>query len=193
MENQLVSAKTLSKHVYGREYPSSTFPLHEVSWYCLHHASKQRKMNARIPPPIVAALIALGMWQISRMFESEKYVFSYQAHIAILFITCGVILAVMGIRTFIAANTTPNPMRPHKATVLVTSGVHSWSRNPMYLGDLLILMGIAIWLGSLFNMGLLALFVWFINHYQIAPEEEALRKIFGDAYLAYCNRVRRWI
>ncbi len=67
------------------------------------------------------------------------------------------------------------------------------SRNPIYLADLLLLAALAVWFGNALNIALLALFVWYINRYQIAPEERALAQLFGEAYAAYRARVRRWL
>ncbi|MOA62140.1 hypothetical protein D3C78_1874670 [compost metagenome] len=67
------------------------------------------------------------------------------------------------------------------------------TRNPIYLGDALILLALALGLGNWLNFLLLPLFVWFIGRFQIAPEERALQRLFGDEFLAYCARVRRWV
>jgi protein-S-isoprenylcysteine O-methyltransferase Ste14 len=150
-------------------------------------------MNLVVPPPIVFVLIAAAMWWVGRSFEHGKYSFSYQTPIALALVGLGAALAALGLRSFIAARTTPNPMRPTRATHLVTSGVYSFSRNPMYLGDLIMLAGIAVWTGSVLNAPLLAVFVWYIDRYQIAREERALTEVFGDQYAAYCVKVRRWV
>ena len=63
----------------------------------------------------------------------------------------------------------------------------------MYLGMLLIMSGIALFLGSAVAFCVLPLFVVFMNVWQIAPEEEALKALFGDQYTAYLSNVRRWI
>jgi protein-S-isoprenylcysteine O-methyltransferase Ste14 len=57
----------------------------------------------------------------------------------------------------------------------------------------LILAALAVWLGNLVNVVPLLLFVWYINRFQIIPEEWALKNIFGESYAAYCSRVRRWL
>jgi protein-S-isoprenylcysteine O-methyltransferase Ste14 len=95
--------------------------------------------------------------------------------------------------TFFAAKTTINPLRPARASTLVTTGVFSLSRNPIYLGDFLVLLALVVWFGNVINLLLLPLFVWFINRFQIAPEERALTGLFGDDYLLYCKNVRRWL
>ncbi|MDH5305282.1 MAG: isoprenylcysteine carboxylmethyltransferase family protein, partial [Gammaproteobacteria bacterium] len=86
-----------------------------------------------------------------------------------------------------------NPLKPETASALVQSGIFGKTRNPMYVGLLLILSGWAVWLESLSCLGLLLLFVVAITELQIKPEEAAMRKLFGDEYLRYCEKVGRWI
>jgi protein-S-isoprenylcysteine O-methyltransferase Ste14 len=84
-------------------------------------------------------------------------------------------------------------MDPSKATRLVTDGVFRISRNPMYLGLLLLLIGWALWLGSASVWLIPPLFVITITVVQIIPEERALGQLFGAQYLAYRASVARWI
>lgn len=89
---------------------------------------------------------------------------------------------------FRQAQTTVNPMEPEKATSLVTDGVFRISRNPMYLGLLLLLTGWALWLGTASPWFVPPLFVIAISVAQIVPEE-----LFGERYRAYRQSVARWI
>jgi protein-S-isoprenylcysteine O-methyltransferase Ste14 len=91
------------------------------------------------------------------------------------------------------AHTTVDPHRPETATALVTSGVYGRTRNPMYLGLALLLLGWAIRLSSLSSIAGPFLFVLLIQHFQIRPEEHALRRQFGKDYDRYCQRVNRWL
>lgn len=84
-------------------------------------------------------------------------------------------------------------MTPGKTTSLVTSGVYSISRNPIYLGMLLVILGLAVALASPAALVLSAVFVVFIDRFQILPEERALSVILGQEYLDYVRRVRRWV
>jgi protein-S-isoprenylcysteine O-methyltransferase Ste14 len=94
---------------------------------------------------------------------------------------------------FWRAHTTINPLRPENATTLVTSGVYAWTRNPMYLGLSVLLLGWAIRLGTLIPLVLAPLFIPLIQLVQVRPEEDALRMRFGRAYAGYCRRVNRWL
>ncbi len=121
-------------------------------------------------------------------FESQL-----QPAIAVLLFVVGLAFMIAAAAAIVAAGTTINPLRPTRTSSLVTSSVFRLSRNPIYLGDLLILLALAVWLGNVFNIVLLAVFVWYINRYQISPEERALTTLFGASYTAYCARVRRWL
>jgi protein-S-isoprenylcysteine O-methyltransferase Ste14 len=75
----------------------------------------------------------------------------------------------------------------------VDSGIYRFTRNPMYLGMLLVLTAGAVYLGNLAAFAVLPLFVLSMNRLQIRPEERFMREKFGDAYRDYAARVRRWI
>ena len=84
-------------------------------------------------------------------------------------------------------------MKPDSTSSLVISGIYKYTRNPMYLGFVLVLLGWAAFLSNLAALALLPAFVLYINRFQIIPEEHVLTSLFPDAYPAYRARVRRWI
>lgn len=108
-------------------------------------------------------------------------------------VALGVLIDLFSMGLFIRTGTSPNPFRPENASQLVSTGLYRFTRNPMYLGLLVLLTGWAIQLGSLTPLALLPLFVITLNTFQIKPEEQALETIFGQEYIAYKTRVRRWI
>lgn len=150
-------------------------------------------MTRWVSPPVAFAIAGLAMWWTGRSVEFGKTSFAYQAPIGIALIVLGVGIGAISIRSFLIAGTTPNPTRPKNATQLVTSGVYALSRNPMYVGDTVMLAGIAVWIGSILNLVLIAAFVWYIDRFQIAAEERALAEVFGDRYVTYRGKVRRWL
>ncbi len=103
------------------------------------------------------------------------------------------IFGLAGIYEFRKVKTTVNPTKPHEATTIVDTGVFRFSRNPMYLGLLLLLVGFAYWQQNVFSLLTCVLFVWYMNRFQIKPEERTLVKIFGQPYIDYQARVRRWV
>lgn len=94
---------------------------------------------------------------------------------------------------FLRARTTVNPLKPQNVSALVIGGLYRFSRNPMYVGQALLLAGWAMWMGNLAGLLAVPAFVAWIDRLQIAPEERALEAAFGDAFRDWASRVRRWI
>ena len=105
----------------------------------------------------------------------------------------GVVVALLAVREFHREATTVDPRYPERVASLVTRGVFTQTRNPMYFGMLLCLAAFAIWLRSLPAFFLLPGFVLYLNRYQIAAEEQAMEARFGQSFRRYCDEVRRWI
>lgn len=120
-------------------------------------------------------------------------IFSWSGVIALFlfFIAIGIVLVAA--YQFKQSNTTLDPRAPEKASTLVSGGIFGISRNPMYLGFLLVLTAAAIYSCNLMNLLFLPLFIWIANQLYIIPEEKALIQLFGDTYTRYLNNVRRWI
>jgi len=85
------------------------------------------------------------------------------------------------------------PFTPDQSSTLVSTGIYRYSRNPMYLGFLLALAGWCVYLANWASMLLLPLFIVYMNRFQIAPEERALHRHFGQPFTNYTQAVRRWI
>lgn len=105
----------------------------------------------------------------------------------------GVSVAVAGVVSFRTAKTTVNPLKPETASSLVVFGIYQVTRNPMYLGALIVLIGWATFLTNALAFVVAILFVLYLNRFQIIPEEKALIARFGPEFAAYCAKVRRWI
>jgi len=150
-------------------------------------------MQLLIPPPLVALACALLMWAVSTLTGELRIAFPLQDMLAYALIAAGLALDVVSVLAFFKAKTTITPLSPEKSSRLVVSGFYRITRNPMYLGMLLILTGIALLLGSPLNVLLLAAFIAYITAFQIKPEERRLDTLFGEEYAAYKNRVRRWL
>jgi protein-S-isoprenylcysteine O-methyltransferase Ste14 len=150
-------------------------------------------MRPRIPPPILTVLVALLMWALDRWMPLAQWISSPWNRLGALVAAIGAAIAVAAFSRFRKVGTTISPLEPSKASYLVTDGVFRVSRNPMYLGLLLLLIGWAIWLGSASPWLVPPLFVIVLTVAQIIPEERALRQRFGDQYVSYQRRVARWI
>ncbi|MEO9461210.1 MAG: isoprenylcysteine carboxylmethyltransferase family protein [Marinomonas sp.] len=130
---------------------------------------------------------------IARLVPSTAIQFGGQSLVSIIIAVLGVMLITAAAVQFKKHATTINPFSPEKTSSVVQNGVFAISRNPMYLGMLLILSGTACFLGNPLNVAVLIGFVAFINVAQISPEEAVLQTKFGKEYTAYLKAVRRWI
>ena len=148
-------------------------------------------MKKRIPPPLIVMLCVLISFLSKSIFPS--LVFSYKLQLGIFVSTIGFLLLIVSIKSFIDSKTTINPLNLKKSTYLVTSGVFRFSRNPMYLGMLLFLLGTAIILNIIGGLIISILFIFYMNFFQIILEEKALENLFGKNYRNYRKTVRRWI
>jgi protein-S-isoprenylcysteine O-methyltransferase Ste14 len=150
-------------------------------------------LELRIPPPAIAALIAAAMWGISFITPSLDVPGFIRVVIAAAFALAGFGIGIAGVIAFRRAKTTVNPMKPLTASALVTTGVYKLSRNPIYVGDLCILVAWALYLSNVYTLIGPVIFVIYINRFQIAPEERALAALFGATYADYQSAVRRWL
>ena len=150
-------------------------------------------MKLKIPPLVQLFFSAILMWIVSIYGDHFWFNFKYNNEFALFCLTTGAVIIGLSIVTFNRAETTITPLHPDKVSNLVKIGIYQYTRNPMYLGLLLILFSIGGYLQNLASMFVLPIFVWFISQYQIMPEEEALQKVLGQNYKNYQDRVRRWI
>ena len=150
-------------------------------------------LEHRIPPPVVGAVLAAGMWWLAREFPASLFAPAARGWSAALLAVAGLGFLLPATRAFLRASTTVNPLKPEAATTLVVAGVYRFTRNPMYVAFALLLLAWAAWLAAPAALLGPVTFVAFITRFQIVPEERALRARFGDAFDAYCQRVPRWL
>ncbi len=150
-------------------------------------------LEHRIPPPVVGALLAAGMWGIASVGPQFELPAGPRYVVVGALAVAGAAFDVLGLLAFFALRTTINPLRPDRSTALATRGVYRVTRNPMYVGMALLLLAWAACLQAILPLAGPALFVLYITRFQIRPEERMLRAIFGEEYAAYTARVRRWL
>jgi len=150
-----------------------------------------RVLEHRVPPPIVFLIVAAAMWLAPSMRDRTSEAPRIVAAAAL----CGLGLsaAVAGFLAFRRARTTTNPVRPEAASALVTGGIYRVTRNPMYLGLTLLLLGWTVFLAAPWALLGPVAFVFFITRFQIMPEEHVLEQKFATAYRDYRATVRRWL
>lgn len=150
-------------------------------------------MKLKIPPPLVALLLAVLMWAISTISHFASIESEVIAPLSIIFLVVGLAIDISAVISFRRADTTINPLNPEAASRLVKVGIYKQSRNPMYLGLFLLLCSWAVWLGNYFPPVVLFVFVWYMTKFQIIPEEKTLKALFPEEFESYQSQVRRWI
>ena len=151
------------------------------------------RLELKLPPPVVALCFALLMWLTSELVQPLDVPFGLRLGAGLALAFFGQSISISGMVAFRRARTTMNPINPGAASSLVSSGVYRFTRNPMYLGLLLTLLGWAAYLSNPLALFLVPLFVLYINRFQIKPEERVLSSLFGADFAAYTKRVRRWL
>ena len=117
-----------------------------------------------------------------KLLDSEKnYVFS--DIISISFFLIGVAILFTAVISFKKQKTTISPLNPEKTSSLVVSNIFKYSRNPMYLGMLFMLISLAIRYNIIGGIISISIFIFFITKSQIKPEELQMKKIFGEKYI----------
>ena len=147
-------------------------------------------METKIPPPIVTLIFIFLIAFSNRLIE--PFSFEYQMPLGIVIIICGLSVLISAARVFKQLETTINPMQPSQASKLAVTGPFELTRNPMYLGMSIMLIGFGVIFGAKLTICLLALFVIYITIFQIIPEERAMEKKF-DNWEDYSAKVRRWL
>ena len=146
-----------------------------------------------IPPPLVyAAIFFLSIllqhtWPLATAFFHTPIA----TLIGIIFVLATVLVNVTAIRQFVRSKNTIVTIKP--AHSLQTTGIYSRTRNPMYLGLVLLYTGLAFLTGNWWTLILLPFVVVVVNYFMIRPEEKYLERRFGQSYLEYRSKVRRWI
>ncbi len=150
-------------------------------------------LETRIPAPVVALAAGAAMKLYTRGAGVRIDPSMLRMHVGVGLSQLSAVIAIAALAELWWARTTINPLDPSRASRLVTGGMFRWSRNPMYLSLLLLLVAYAIrldswlvWLGP-------ALFVAYVTRFQILPEERVLSAKFGNAYHDYLKRTRRWL
>jgi protein-S-isoprenylcysteine O-methyltransferase Ste14 len=164
--------------------------------FWLRRAAQKRRQSGlelKVPPVALGVIVAALMWCAASATPALDFRFSASFLSSASLALLGAVICLSGVVSFRRAKTTVNPMRPDSTSSLVVSGIYKYTRNPMYLGFLLLLLGWATFLSNLAPFALLPAFVVYMNHFQIRPEERALGSLFAQEYHAYHARVRRWI
>lgn len=152
-----------------------------------------RALELKIPPMLLAVLLLPAMWGLSRCEPHAAIPAAGRVAAALLVSAAGGTFITLGMLEFRRFKTTFDPTRPGRASSFVSGGVYRITRNPMYLGALMLLAAWAVYLGSPWAIAGPVLFYFYIDRFQIEPEERILAGLFGEEYTRYVARVRRWL
>ena len=148
-------------------------------------------MNNKIPPPIVTLTFGLFIYFTKSLFPAITN--GLLSILSLLSLLIGLSILISAVSSFKKQQTTVNPISIEKASSLVVTGIFKYSRNPMYLGMVLILLSISFKFNLIGGIALTMLFAGYITKFQIIPEEIVMNKLFGDEFEKYKNKTRRWI
>lgn len=151
------------------------------------------RLEHKIPPPLVLLIVAVAMGSAQGLAGLGGPDAAARLTLGLLLMLAGIASAGAGIVAFSRAGTTIDPVQITRAATLVTSGIFRRTRNPMYVGMLLLLSGWALCLGGPGVWAGPAAFYLFITRFQILPEERAMTAKFDQAYRDYQARTPRWL
>ena len=152
-----------------------------------------KSLELKVPPVLQVLIIAFVMYGLSGLLPNLQVMVFGTNWLAIGLVLVGMALAIMGVLAFKKAQTTVNPHTPEKSASLVTNGIYHYTRNPMYLGMLLVLLGWAFYLSNFAALLVLPIFIIYMSRFQIQPEERFMKQKFSDEYQIYMTKVRRWL
>ncbi|PID62758.1 MAG: protein-S-isoprenylcysteine methyltransferase [Gammaproteobacteria bacterium] len=152
-----------------------------------------KKIELKIPPVVALLITLLGLWLSSLLLGNSHWPSALRWTGLFVFATTGIGVAALGVRQFRQAQTSFSPTQPSTASTLVDTGIFAYTRNPMYLGMALVIIGLVSYAGHSLLAVWPVVFVAYLTQFQIKPEERRLSEKFGEAFSRYTRRVRRWI
>ena len=146
------------------------------------------KLELKIPPPIIFTLTVFLIY-----FSPKSEPTELRTYAALFFLSLGIFLLLIAVIQFFVNRTTVDPRDPSKSTTLVTNGIYRFTRNPIYLGFLILLISLSFYCAHWLSVIYCACFYFYITELQIKPEERFLTEKFGEDYRNFLKNVRRWI
>ncbi len=145
------------------------------------------------PPLLQFFVYFIVGYILTRVFPALSFNEKVLLWLSVPMIGIGILLLILAVRIFVKADTTINPIEASKASSLVTWGLYRFTRNPMYLGLLITIIGGSLALQNLAALCGPVLFFISMTILQIKPEEHVLKSKFGKTYIDYCKQTRRWL
>ncbi len=149
------------------------------------------EQQRRIVPPVYFLASLAAMAAFHRWCPLRRVLGPPAAYAGIVLLVLGIAMSASAVAAFKRLGTPVIPFQ--RSTALVTTGLYRFTRNPMYLGLVAALVGAAVLSGTLGAWLPIPAFVWILTTRFIHGEERFLEEIFGEAYVRYRRRVRRWL
>jgi protein-S-isoprenylcysteine O-methyltransferase Ste14 len=150
-------------------------------------------LELKIPPVAILLICITGMASAQLYLPQIGLAHWLAISIGSLFLLSGLLYIMLAVWQFRRHQTTVNPMQPESASQLLTTGMLSISRNPMYLGFVLLIIASGMALQSMLFPLVCSAFIVYMTHFQIIPEERALNALFPKDFNLYCQKTKRWI
>ena len=147
--------------------------------------------RVRVLPPLLFLVVLVGLLLLDRLVPLPLPSGPVRVAAGVALVALGLALMLWAGRAMLGSHTTVNPWG--SVSALVTSGPFGFTRNPIYLADLLVYLGVAVWAGTWWPVLAVPVLVAVVQWLVIGPEERYLTERFGGAYTAYRQRVRRWL
>ena len=149
------------------------------------------EQKRRLPPPVYLVLTLVLMMAMNAYLPLARVIFPPVSYVGAVLVVVGTLMTGYSARLFALAGT---PLIPfERTTTLITYGLYRFTRNPMYLGLVLIVLGVAVLQGSVGAFAPIPLFAWILQTTFVKGEERFLEQLFGARYLDYKRAVRRWL
>ncbi len=142
------------------------------------------------PPVWLAAFLAIAWWQAKNFRLGLSLNGAWEPLVGGLLVGAGLLLMFLAVIEFRRHQTTFVPRST--PTSFIQSGIYKRSRNPIYLGDVLVLTGMILYWDAVLSLVLIPIFIWIIEKRFIEGEEKTLRRMYHAQFAAYERRVRRW-
>ncbi len=154
-------------------------------------SAKDRGPGVKVPPPLIYLSFMVLGYVVSMIVPLGFSLYGLNKVLAYSLFVVGGAIAVVAVFHFWRAKTHIEPWQP--ASYLITSGIFSYSRNPIYVAFIIVALGCGTFLGSLWVLFSVIPSTFCLYHWVIKKEERYLEQKFGERYLLYKNKVRCWV
>ena len=150
-------------------------------------------LSLKIIPPLQVLLAGSAMWLTHQWMPLVHFHLPYSDRVFQGILVAALLVFILAVIEFWRHQTTVNPVKIDQTSSLITTGIYRFSRNPIYVADLMILVAWLVWMGAWINIIWVIAFIAYLTRFQILPEERVLARKFPREWAAYRSRVRRWV